>query len=142
MINIDAVSLTIQIINFIFLVWILNLILYRPIRKILIQRKEKIDGLEQGIKSGINDAREKETAFTTGIRSARADGMKKKEALLDVAAQEEKNILNRISEKAQADLAEAKAQITAEADTVRASLAAELDVFANAICEKILGRAI
>ncbi len=142
MINIDAVSLTIQIVNFIFLIWILNLVLYRPIRKILIQRKEKIDGLEHGIKTGKDDAREKEAAFTSGIRSARAEGMKKKEALLDAAAQEEKNILGRISEKAQADLAQAKAQIAAEVDTVRAALAAELDVFAKAICEKILGRAI
>jgi membrane protein implicated in regulation of membrane protease activity len=36
----------IQIINFLLIIWILNLILYRPIRNIVRQRKEKIDGLE------------------------------------------------------------------------------------------------
>ena len=36
----------IQLINFLLILWILNRILYRPIRNILRQRKEKMDGLE------------------------------------------------------------------------------------------------
>ena len=34
-------SVIIQIINFLFLIWVLNLIIFKPIRNILIQRKEK-----------------------------------------------------------------------------------------------------
>ena len=41
----------IQIANFLFLIWVLNLILYRPIRRVLLQRKDKITGLEQSIQS-------------------------------------------------------------------------------------------
>ncbi len=43
----------IQIINFLIILWILNLILYRPIRNILRQRKEKIDGLEDDVSKPI-----------------------------------------------------------------------------------------
>ena len=50
----------IQIINFLVILWILNLILYRPIRNILRQRKEKIDGLETSIETYSEDAQEKD----------------------------------------------------------------------------------
>ena len=50
----------IQIINFLVILWILNLILYRPIRNILRQRKEKIDGLEASIETYNEDALEKD----------------------------------------------------------------------------------
>ncbi|MFC1858465.1 ATPase, partial [Thermodesulfobacteriota bacterium] len=80
MIKID-ISLVIQVVNFLFLIWVLNLILYRPIRNILIKRDEKINGLEQGIEAFKRDTKEKEEAFADGIKEARAKGIKEKEDL-------------------------------------------------------------
>jgi len=141
MVSVDS-SLYIQIVNFIFLIWALNAILYKPIRNILLQRKGVITGLEQGIETAEGDASEKGEAFSTGIKSARADGLEKKKAMLEEAAQEEKAIIEKINSKAQAELADVKAKIAAEAETTREALQAELDTFANAIGQKILGRAI
>jgi F-type H+-transporting ATPase subunit b len=141
LVSVDS-SLFIQIVNFLFLIWILNIILYRPIRNILIQRKEKFSGLEQGIDTAINDAKEKEDAFSDGIKSARAEGQKQKEEMVNAAAAEEQAIVERINEKAKADLAAAKESVAAEIGSVRQSLEAELDTFAGAVCEKILGRAV
>ena len=135
-------SLLIQIVNFIFLIFILNIILYKPIRNVLIQRKEKITGLEEGIEAFDRDAIEKEDAFASGIKAARADGLKEKEALLTAAAEEESKIIEKINKKAQAGLAEVKEKITKDAEDVKASLLQEIDGFANAIGEKILGRAV
>ena len=45
MIKIDA-SVVLQIVNFVFLIVVLNVVLFKPVRKILRQRKEKVDGLE------------------------------------------------------------------------------------------------
>ncbi|MBW2258970.1 MAG: hypothetical protein JRF18_00765 [Deltaproteobacteria bacterium] len=42
-------TLILQIINFLALVFILNAVCYKPIRAILIQRKQKIQGFEQDI---------------------------------------------------------------------------------------------
>ena len=141
MVSVDS-SLLIQIVNFLFLIWALNVILYKPIRKILLQRKDHISGLEEGIETADGNAQEKEQAFSEGIRAARADGVEKKKAMLEEAAQEEMAIVEKINSKAQADLAEVKAKIAEEADSVRESLQAELDTFAGAIGQKILGRAI
>ncbi|OQY07466.1 MAG: ATPase [Desulfobacteraceae bacterium 4572_123] len=141
MINID-VSVVIQVINFIFLIWILNLVLYKPIRKILLQRKEKLAGLEQGIDEFKADAGEKDAAFAAGIKTARTRGLKEKGALLDAAAEEEQRIIDKINEKAQADLTEVRRKISKDAEDVKRKLQQEVDAFADAIGQKILGRAV
>lgn len=141
MIKIDG-SLFIQIANFLFLIWVLNVILYKPIRNVLIQRKEKIGGLEQNIISAQKNASDKEQAFADGIKEARSRGMKQKEALVQEATQEEKRIVEEINKKAQANMSAVREKISKEAEVVRESLQKEIDSFAQAIGEKILGRAV
>ena len=135
-------SIIIQIINFLFTIWVLNVLLYRPIRKILSQRKEKVDGLELAIETSNNDVREKDDAFAAGIKEARATGFKEKNALLQQAADEEKSIISEINRKAQAELAQTRDQIKNDAEVARESLQSEIDGFANQISQKILGRAV
>jgi F-type H+-transporting ATPase subunit b len=135
-------TLFVQIANFLIIVWALNIILFRPIRNILIQRKERITSLEQNIETSDKGAKEKNEAFDSGIREARAKGLNEKNALLQEAADQEKEIVDKINKKAQADLAEVRKKIAKDAEAVRASLQKEIDTFANAIGEKILGRAL
>jgi F-type H+-transporting ATPase subunit b len=141
MINVDG-SVFIQIVNFIFLIWVLNIILYKPIRNVLAQRKEKVTGLEQSIETFNYDSKEKGEAFDAGIKEARAKGLKEKEALVEEASQEEKSMVEKINEKAQADLAQIRSTIAKDTEGVRASLQEEIDSFADAIVKKILGRAV
>ena len=141
MINVDG-SVFIQIANFIFLIWVMNMILYKPIRKALLQRKEKVSGLELSIADFNTQAQEKENAFASGIKEARADGLKEKQALIQSGSDEEKIIVENINKKAQAELAKSREKIAKEAESVRISLQKELDTFVNAIGHKILGRAV
>jgi F-type H+-transporting ATPase subunit b len=135
-------SVGIQIVNFLLISWILNLILYRPIRNILRQRKEKIERLELSIATYNEDAREKDEAFASGIKEARAKGLKEKEALLLAGAEEEKKMIAQVNAKAQAELSATREKIARETRTVKASLQEKVDEFAADICQKILGRAI
>ena len=132
----------IQIINFLVILWILNLILYRPIRNILRQRKEKIDGLETSIETYNEDAQEKDTAFAAGIKEARARGLNEKEALLQAAAEEEKEIIAKVNKRAQAELADIREKISREAESAKDALQAKVDEFSSDICQKILGRTV
>ncbi|HDI60581.1 MAG TPA: ATPase [Desulfobacteraceae bacterium] len=141
MVSVDG-SVFIQIVNFLFLIWVLNLVLYRPIRNIIRQRQEKEDGLKQSIEALSEAAREKDEAFANGIREARVRGLKQKEALLAEAETEEKRIIAEINEKAQAELAAVREKLAAEVAGVRAQLEQELDAFADAIGQKILGRTV
>lgn len=135
-------SLIIQIANFLLIIWILNLILYRPIRNILRQRKERIEGLELSIETYNENAQEKDDAFASGIKEARAKGLKEKETLLQAAAEEEKQIIENVNTKAQAELAEIRNKIAKDADDARSSLQERVDEFADEICQKILGRKV
>ncbi len=141
MISIDW-SVFIQIINFLFLIWILNLILYKPIRGIITQRKEKFSGLEADIETAETEAQAQDQAFASGIKEARAKGLKQKEVLMQAASDEEKELIGKINEKAQAELAKVRQQIAKEADDARETLMKEVDSFAGTISEKILGRAV
>ncbi len=141
MISVDG-SVFIQIANFIFLIWVMNVILYKPIRKALIQRKEKISGLECSISDFISQSQEKENAFAAGIKEARANGLKEKQTMMQSGAEEERTIIDGINKKAQADLLASREKIAKEAEAVRVSLQKELDMFVMAISQKILGRAV
>ena len=48
MVSVDG-SIVLQIANFLLLIWIMNMVLYRPIRKILLERKEKMAGMQSDI---------------------------------------------------------------------------------------------
>lgn len=135
-------SVSIQIVNFLFLIIALNLLLYRPIRRILKERKEKTRGMEQAVQNADQSVLEKEAAFAKAIRDARARGLKEKEAMIQAAAAEERRLIEGINAKAQADLEEMRRKIQADAERARQSLQQEIGAFAGQITQKILGRAV
>ncbi len=141
MISIDG-SIIIQIVNFIFLIWVLNIILYKPMRNVLLQRKERIADFENSIKASRRDVEEKDDAFFSGIKEARAKGLSAKKDLLQVASAEEQKIIEKINERAQANIANARTKIARDVEGARKSLQLEVDTFADAIVQKILGRTI
>ena len=83
-------TLFVQMGNFILLIFILNAILYKPIRQILIERKKKIQGYKEGIETLQQDASESEKSFQANISEARQQGVREKEALKQTGQEEEK----------------------------------------------------
>ena len=90
----------------------------------------------------LEEARAREAAFDQGIKAARARGLKEKDSFLQEAGEEEKRIVGEINAKAQAELASVREKISSDAEAVRAALQGEVEGFAKAIGQKILGRAI
>lgn len=129
-----------QIINFLVLIWALNLIVYRPIRNIVARRQEHISGLDKSIEQIKRDVDEKESSFAGGIKEARVDGMKVKNALLEDGAAAGKKIIESINKKTQQTLAENKAKIAQDVKKAAADLQQEVEAFAVDIGRKILGR--
>ncbi|MFP4532263.1 MAG: ATPase [Desulfobacterales bacterium] len=141
MVSIDY-TLIIQIINFVVLIWALNLVLYRPIRGIINQRTEKVEGLETGIERFEQDVVDKDQAIKDGLKEARAKGVQEKETLENEAKELEKQKIEEINERARQDLAKVREQIARDMESARQSLEAEVDKFADDISQKILGRAV
>lgn len=129
-----------QIVNFLVLIWILNLVLYRPIRNVIAQRQEKVAGLDKSIERFEQDAQARDSARSEGLAEARANGLKEKNSLLDAAAAEEKKIIEEINQKAQQTIAENKEKIAKDVESAAADLQAKVDMFAADIGRKMLGR--
>ena len=138
---IPDITLLYQMINFLVLLFVLNLVLYKPIRNVLLERKAKIDGMQNGAEKAASDLVAGEDAYKDGLKKARTEGLSKKETFIEAASKEEKEIIDRINKKAQANLAEIKQQVADETEQARKQLEGEVEVYARAIGEKILGRA-
>ena len=117
-------SVSIQIVNFLFLIFALNLLLYRPIRRVLKERKHQTQGMEQSIQNADQTILEKEAAFAKAIKDARARGLKAKEAMIEEAVAEERRLIDGINAQAQADLEEMRRKIQADAERATADAAA------------------
>jgi F-type H+-transporting ATPase subunit b len=135
-------TLFVQIANFIVLIIILNVILYKPVRQILIERKKRIQGYKEGIETLQRDSSESEQTFQAKISGARQQGVQEKDALKQTGQEEEKRLVDEINQKAQAELEAARAQIAKDAEDARRGLEVEVKAFSAAISEKILGRAV
>jgi len=138
---IPDISTIYQMVNFLVLLFVLNLVLYKPIRKVLLDREAKIKGMQKGVKKASSDLVAGEEAYKDGLKSARTKGLKVKETFIDEASKEEKEILDKINKKAQANFAQIKEQVVKETEQARKSLEGEVEAYAKAIGKKILGRA-
>jgi F-type H+-transporting ATPase subunit b len=135
-------SVSLQIVNFLFLIFALNLLLFRPIRRILQERREKVNGMEAAIEHSGKSVQEKNAAFDKAIRDARAKGLKEKESLVKQAEEEERRQIEAINSKALAELEEIRRKISADAERARQALQPQVGAFAKEITKKILVRTV
>ncbi len=138
---IPDISVLYQMVNFLVLLFVLNLVLYKPIRKVLLDRKAKIEGMQKEAKKASSDLVAGEDAYKDGLKVARTKGLEEKGTFIDEASKEEKEILDKINKQAQANLVKIRQQVADETEQARKSLEGEVEIYAKAIGEKILGRA-
>lgn len=141
MISIDG-SLIFQIVNFLVMIIVLNALLYKPIRKIIRERNEKISGYETDI-SGLTDqvdSRLKE--IDDKLAEARRDGYLKKDELKGAGFEVEKEIVAKATDEAEGEIQKIKDQIKGEISSARETLKAEIEIFSRELAQKVLGRSL
>ncbi len=136
------ITLFIQIVNMIVLMFILNRVLYLPVKKILKERSEKFRGMHDEISKFENNAKLRQEEVDA--KMAQASG--KAKAALDSAragaqaAGDEK--LAAIKAEADAAKDEKLAALKTDIESAKKSLQEGLDGFANEMASKILGRSL
>lgn len=110
--------------------------------KYVLERKAKIEGtLGSGVERASADLDKQKDDYKNGLRQSKGvKASRKKEVFIEEASAQEKEI-TRINQKAQANFVQIKAQVAEETEQARKALEAEVEVYAKAIGEKILGRA-
>ncbi|ORJ58261.1 ATP synthase F0 subunit B [Geothermobacter hydrogeniphilus] len=139
MISLD-ITLVIQFVNFVILMAILNMVLYRPLRRMIEQRKETIEGNRRAADDLEASIEEKMTRYQQQLQEARLKGNQERAALRQAALEEESKTLGAAHEQASAKLQAIKEQVAAEAAVAREALKKETEALAGEIASKILGR--
>ena len=135
-------SLFIQIANFLLLLLVLNILLYRPIRNMLTQRRQKMENFQGAIEQYTGQAGNSEKALEEGMIAARRDGYQEKEDLKAEAREEERGILQEAGTTVEQKIGQAKQEMEAKMAEVRQALEEQTAAFSQELAEKILGRSI
>ncbi|MDY0039264.1 MAG: ATP synthase F0 subunit B [Desulforhabdus sp.] len=141
MINID-ITLFIQMVNFFILLFVMNMILYRPIRRLVAQRNQHINEQEEQISKAEADALGAVREFDDQIQAARNLGRQKVQDLKEAAYQHEKDLLQRAGEQASFKVQEMRDKVEKDIGAAREQLRSQVQAFAKDLAQKILGRSI
>ncbi len=136
------VSLFIQMANFLVLLLLLNIVLFKPIRAIIRQRKEKMEGLAADADKFRQRYEEASEDLKAVIRDARSEGMQRLNDLKNQAYEQEKALLAKVNEEMEAESAKILASVREQIAGTRQSLLEQVDGFSVALAEKILGRSL
>ncbi len=135
-------TILVQMVNFIVLVLVLNHLLYKPLLRILDERREKIEGTLEEAERMMEEAERKLEEYNSRIRQARqqaqqivADGKQK-------ASDEHKRILVTVRKDAEARLEQLQKELEAQKESARQVLRRQAEVLSIRIAEKMLGRSL
>lgn len=141
MIDID-ITMPIQILNIFVLIFIMNAILYKPIRGILAERDKKTTDLGADIETLDKNARLRLAEIDKKVRGARAEAKTALEKVRSSALAEQAEKLGAVRSEIDAAKGEQLSQVRSQFSTAQQQLAGQVDAFAKEIAGKILGRAV
>lgn len=141
MLKIDY-SLFIQIFNFLLLILLLNIIVFRPIRNILNKRNEGMSSDEELARAWGQKREEYSAELETNISDTRIIGIKEKETLKSDGIEEEQRILKEAYSMVEDKISKARAEIEKKRQKAGDSLNKEIKSFSTDLVEKLLGRGI
>ncbi len=136
------VTLLIQMANFLVFLFLMNLVLYRPIRKVVAERKRLISDKEKGIEKLENQARASLLEYDQKLQDARRAGALKIQELKAAGYEQEKELLRGISDQTSAKVQELRGTIQKDIAAARKELKQQVKSFSVELAQKILGRKI
>ncbi|ABK18265.1 ATP synthase F0 subunit B [Syntrophobacter fumaroxidans] len=136
------VTLIIQLVTFLIFVFLMNLVLYRPIRRIVAQRKQFVDDRQTGIDRLEADAQKSVQEFNARLLDARKEGRQKIQDLKAAAYEREKELLQQATEQAAGRMQTMRAKVQSDIGQAREQLMTQVRSFSVELAQKILGRSI
>ena len=136
------ITLLIQMANVLVLVFLMNLVLYRPIRKLVAQRNQFMADKQNVIDRADKESAEALREFEGTIQTARVKGRQKVQEMKELAYQQEKDLLQKSADESAKQLAGIRQTIKTEIGRARKQLRAQIQAFSLDLAQKILGRSI
>jgi F-type H+-transporting ATPase subunit b len=141
MIDIDW-TLFMQIANFLILVFLLNMVLFRPIRGILKERQNLLSGLQSDI-SSLNETEQGVRQDIQGeLLSARKSGINKRDMIKQEGSAVEAGMMEKAKAEVDDEMGRMAAKVKADVAAARDALKPQAESFALDLATKILGREV
>ena len=141
MIDIDS-TLWIQLVNFLILVFILKILLYKPILGIMEKRRQQFDGARDEVR-GLHEAVEKKMAeYEEAVRKAKQAAMEQKSEFVKEGAEEARKIVDAVRGVIPKMMEEFQGKMNRENDEARGVLKNQSQRLSLEIAEKVLGRSL
>ena len=135
-------AFVVQLINFGILVLVLNIFLYKPIRKVLADRRAVIDSARDKTASVDELVQAKMAQYEARLREAKTEAGARRAEALKQAQAEETSVLEKARKEASDSLASIRTRVGKEAADARELLKKQAETLAGDISEKILGRSL
>lgn len=142
MIEYPNLTVFIQLANFIFLLLVLNLVLYRPIRNILGQRKDEVHTYESTIKTFNIRLNQSEKRLDENKKEARGEGIKEKETLKGEGLEEEKRLIQEALSTSVEKIGTARKDLESNIAGIHETLHGEIEGLSKELAEKMIGRGL
>ena len=141
MIQIDS-SLLLQIVNFIVLIFILNVLLYRPLLTIIDKRNSRIEKGRDEINRLNRTVEEKMAAYEEKVRATKTAALENNKLLLKEGSEQARATLDRVSQEIFALTEQYREKLQQEVLAARESLSGQSRSISLEIAEKVLGRSL
>jgi F-type H+-transporting ATPase subunit b len=135
-------TLFIQIINFLVLLYLLNVLLYKPVSAKIREREARIKADQAKALELEEEVQKQENRHQQELAKAKQTAAQEKGALMAESKKKEAEILDRAKAEASQIVDSMRATIQAEAEEVRKTLTAQMSPLAQSITQKILGRSV
>ncbi len=141
MIDIDY-TLWIQLVNFIVLIFILNVLLYKPILGIMDKRKQQFDGARDEVRTLHESVEKKMAEYEEAVRKAKQAAMEQKAEYVKEGAEEARKIVDAVRGVIPKMMEEFQGKMNREIEEARGVLKNQSQRLSLEIAEKVLGRSL
>ena len=139
MIQIDW-SVGAQLVTFLVLVFLLNMVLFRPIREALKARQARMDAQKSDIDFMETTGQGVDRETKDKLAAARREGTEARESLKQKGSEAEAALLEGIKREVDQEWSQVEGRIKSEVAQARKSLQTQTQSFAQLLATKILGR--
>ena len=139
MIQIDW-TLGAQLVTFLVLVFLLNMVLFRPIREALKKRQARMNAQEADINFMETQGQGLDSETMDKLAAARREGVGARESLKQEGSEAEAALLEEIKREVDQEWSQVEQQIKKDVARARKALQTQTQSFAQLLVSKILGR--
>jgi F-type H+-transporting ATPase subunit b len=133
-------TIIIQVVQFLILVYLLNRLLFKPTSQTMNERQSKIVAWEEKTRTLQESARAKIASYEKELEKARAKAQKEQKRMSIELSQKEEEKLQELFDEAAQMVAATKQAVKEETERLKQELSQQAQEMSQMVTEKVLGR--